>query len=136
MGICENKNCLAYKKQIVHMYGFGSFDLINDMKNKPPVCPSCEFPLRQVDTCAFWQCKYSYEGVKYENEQLKNVNYSNINDKDNTVDYFDPGDKGENNVTWLKLKITAEYVDRNKKTKKDGDGKDLVLPASTNCNIY
>ena len=46
MGICENKNCLAYKKQIVHMFGFGSFDLINDMKNKPPVCPSCEFPLR------------------------------------------------------------------------------------------
>lgn len=54
MGICENKNCLAYKKQIVHMFGFGSFDLINDMKNKPPVCPSCEFPLRQLDTCAFW----------------------------------------------------------------------------------
>ncbi len=73
MGICENKNCLAYKKQIVHMFGFGSFDLINDMKNKPPVCPSCEFPLRQVDTCAFWQYKYSYEGVKYENEKLKNV---------------------------------------------------------------
>ena len=23
MGICENKNCLAYKKQIVHMFGFG-----------------------------------------------------------------------------------------------------------------
>ena len=49
----------------------------------------------------FWQYKYSYEGVKYENEQLKNVNYSNINDKDDTADYFDPGDKGENNVTWL-----------------------------------
>ena len=74
--------------------------------------------------------------MKELNEKLKNVNYSNINDKDDTVDYFDPGDKGENNVTWLKLKITAEYVDRNKKTKKDGDGKDLVLPASTNCNIY
>ena len=48
MGICENKNCLAYKKQIVHMFEFGSFDLINDMKNKPPVCPSCKFPLRHV----------------------------------------------------------------------------------------
>ena len=57
--------------------------------------------------------------MKELNEKLKNVNYSNINDKDNTVDYFDPGDKGENNVTWLKLKITAEYVDRNKKTKKN-----------------
>ena len=110
MGICENKNCLAFKKQIVHMFGFGSFDLINDMKNKPPICPSCEFPLRQVDTCAFWKCKYSYEGVKYENKQLKNVNYSNSNNKEDAVDYFDPGDKGENYSTWLELKITASKL--------------------------
>ena len=74
--------------------------------------------------------------MKELNEKLKNVNHSNTNDKDDTVDYFDPGDKGENNVTWLKLKITAEYVERIKKTKMDGDGKDLVLPASTNCNVY
>ena len=110
MGICENKNCLAYKKQVVHMFGFGSFDLINDMKNKPPICPSCEFPLRQVDTCAFWKCKYSYEGVKYENKQLKNVNYSNSNNKEDAVDYFDPGDKGENYSTWVELKITASKL--------------------------
>ena len=31
LGICDNKNCLAYKKQIAHMFGFGIFDLIYDM---------------------------------------------------------------------------------------------------------
>ena len=110
MGICENKNCLAYKKQVIHMFGFGRFDLINDMKKKPPICPSCEFPLIQVDTCAFCKCKYSYEGVKYENKQLKNVNYSNSNNKEDAVDYFDPGDKGENYSTWVELKITASKL--------------------------
>ena len=41
-GICENKNCLAFKKEVIHKFGFGTFDLINDMKYNPPVCPSCE----------------------------------------------------------------------------------------------
>ncbi len=109
-GICENKNCMVYKKEVIHMFGFGTFDLINDMKYNPPVCPSCEFPLREVITCAFWKCKYSYVGVKYDNKQLKDVNYSNSNSKEDVVDYFDPGKEGENNSVWLELKIKAEKI--------------------------
>ena len=109
-GICENKNCLAFKKEVIHKFGFGTFDLINDMKYNPPVCPSCEFGLRDVTTCAFWQCKYSYVGVKYENKKLQDVNYSNSNSKKDEVDYFDPGENGENNSTWLELKITAKKI--------------------------
>jgi hypothetical protein len=110
-GICENKNCnSAYKKEVIHPFGFGTFDLIKDMKDNPPVCPACEFPLRDVSTCAFFQCKYSYIGVKYEDEQLKNVNYSNSNRKNDAVDYFEPGKNGENYSTWLKLKIIAEEI--------------------------
>ena len=109
-GICENKNCLAFKKEVIHKFGFGTFDLINDMKYNPPVCPSCEFSLRDVTTCAFWKCKYSYVGVKYENKKLQDVNYSNSNSKKDEVDYFDPGEKGENNSTWLELKITAKEI--------------------------
>ena len=110
LGICENKNCAAFKKEVIYKFGFGTFDIINDMKNKPPECPSCEFPLREVSTCAFWQCKYSYVGVKYENKQLKDVNYSNSNSKKEQVDYFDPGENGENNSVWLELKITANKI--------------------------
>ncbi len=107
LGICENKNCMAFKKEVIYKFGFGTFDLINDMKNNPPECPACEFRLREVTTCAFWQCKYSYVGVKYENKQLKDVNYSNSNSKKDEVDYFDPGEKGKNNSLWVELKITA-----------------------------
>ena len=109
-GICENKNCLAFKKEVIHKFGFGTFDLINDMKYNPPVCPSCEYALRDVTTCAFWQCKYSYVGVKYDNKKLQDVNYSNSNSKKDEVDYFDPGENGKNNSTWLELKITAKKI--------------------------
>ena len=109
-GICENKNCLAFKKEVIYKFGFGTFDLINDMKNNPPECPACEFRLREVTTCAFWQCKYSYVGVKYDNKKLQDVNYSNSNSKEEEVDYFDPGENGKNNSTWLELKITAKEI--------------------------
>ena len=110
LGICENKICPAFKKEVIYKFGFGTFDLINDMKKISPECPACEFPLREVTTCAFWQCKYSYVGVKYENKQLKDVNYSNSNSKEDQVDYFDPGENGENNSVWLELKITANKI--------------------------
>ena len=110
LGICENKNCIAFKREVIYKFGFGTFDLINDMKNNPPECPACELRLREVTTCAFWQCKYSYVGVKYENKQLKDVNYSNSNSKKDEVDYFDPGENGENNSVWLELKITANKI--------------------------
>ena len=110
LGICENKNCAAFKKEVIYKFGFGTFDLINDMENKPPECPACEFRLRKLTTCSFWQCKYSYVGVKYENKQLKDVNYSNSNSKKEQVDYFDPGKNGENNSVWLELKITANKL--------------------------
>ena len=87
LGICENKNCMAFKKEVIYKFRFGTFDLIDDMKNNPPECPTCEFRLREVSTCAFWQCKYSYVGVKYENKQLKDLNYSNSNSKKDEVDY-------------------------------------------------
>jgi hypothetical protein len=80
------------------------------MKKISPECPACEFPLREVTTCAFWQCKYSYVGTKFENKQLKDVNYSNSNSKKDEVDYFDPGENGENNSVWLELKITANKI--------------------------
>ena len=109
-GICENKNCMAFKKEVIYKFGFGTFDIKNDMKNNPPECPACEFRLREVSTCAFWQCKYSYVGVKYENKELKDVNYSNSNSKEDQVDYFDPGENGENNSVWVELKITANKI--------------------------
>ena len=110
LGICENKNCIAFKREVIYKFGFGTFDLINDMKKISPECPACEFPLREVTTCAFWQCKYSYVGTKFENKQLKDVNYSNSNSKKDEVDYFDPGENGENNSVWIELKITANKI--------------------------
>ncbi len=110
LGICENKNCIAFKREVIYKFGFGTFDLINDMENKPPECPACEFRLRKLTTCAFWQCKYSYVGTKFENKQLKDVNYSNSNSKKDEVDYFAPGENGENNSLWVELKITANKI--------------------------
>lgn len=108
-GICKNKKCLAYDKEVIHMFGYGTFDVINGDKENI-ICPSCEFPLISIDTCGFWKCKYFYKGTKFENKKLKEVNYSNINNSQDSIDYFNKGNDNENKSLWVELKITADKL--------------------------
>ena len=106
-GVCKNKKCAAYKKEVIYQFGYGTFDMFKD--SEEIVCPSCEC-LLPIDTCAFLYCKYSYSGRKFENEQIEKVEYSNKNTKKDAVDYFDKGKNNENKSKWLELKITASKL--------------------------
>jgi hypothetical protein len=109
-GICINKNCIAYKKEVSSPFGFGTFDLMKDLdpdSEKCPKCPSCEIPLLKLETCGFMLCKYKYNGKKIENDKLDSVNYEKTISEPDKVDYFDAGKNGENKSLWIELKITA-----------------------------
>lgn len=108
-GICKNKKCLAFGKEVIYMFGYGTFDLFNSDDTSKIECPSCEcfFP---VETCSFLFCKYSYIGKKIENDKIEKVEYSNVNSKKDAVDYFYKGGNKENTSTWIQLKITASRL--------------------------
>ena len=109
-GNCQNKNCIAYKKEVSSPFGFGTFDLMKDLdpdNEKCPKCPSCEFPLFKLETCGFMLCRYKYTGKKIENEKIVPVDYEKTISDPDKVDYFDAGKKGENISHWIDLKITA-----------------------------
>ena len=103
-GFCRNKKCLAYHKEVIHMFGYGTYDI--NKENEDIICPSCEF-LLPIDTCGFLYCNYSYTGKKIENNKIESVEYHNTNKKKDAVDYFFKGENNENKSKWIELKITA-----------------------------
>ena len=112
-GYCLNKNCIAYKKEVCHPFGIGTFDLIQDLNsksNKCPKCPACEYLLLELETCGFMKCKYHYIGKKYENGKIKELNYTNIISEDHILDYFEAGSNGKNKSLFVELKITASNL--------------------------
>ena len=110
-GNCKNKKCIAFNKEVCSPFGFGTFDLIEDLdavNEKCPHCPACEFPLVKLETCGFKKCRYSYIGTKIENKSnLVPVNYNGSISEDHKIDYFKAGKNGENKSLWIELKITA-----------------------------
>ena len=113
-GLCQNKDCEAYKKEVCSPFGYGTFDLIKDLNSKSkkcPKCPACEFLILELESCGFMNCKYSYIGRKYENGKLVDVNFSKKTKKTSkSLEYIDPGKKGENKSMWVELKISADYL--------------------------
>ena len=107
-GNCYNKSCVAYEKEVVHRFGFGTFDVLNDVHtNKRPVCPECEIPFIPI-TAGFMNCSYKYIGEKVENGQIKNVDWSKTTYGRKHVDYLESKEK--NMSTWVSLKITASKI--------------------------
>ena len=112
-GYCQNKYCIAYKKEVCHPFGIGTFDLIQDLNSKSykcPKCPACEYLLLELETCGFMKCKYHYIGKKYENGKIKELNYTNIISEDHILDYFEAGSNGKNKSLFVELKITASNL--------------------------
>ena len=113
-GFCQNKECQAYKKEVCSPFGYGTFDLIEDLNSKSkkcPKCPACEFLLLEVESCGFMNCEYYYIGKKYENKKLIDVNFSKKTKGGyGAIDYIDPGKKGENKSMWVELLIKAKKI--------------------------
>jgi len=56
-GICENKECKACGKMVIHMHGFGMFDLIKSRAK----CPICKHPFKPIKpgfTSCLWKISY------------------------------------------------------------------------------
>jgi len=56
-GICENKECKACGKMVIHMHGFGMFDLLNSEAK----CPICKHPFKPIKpgfTSCLWKISY------------------------------------------------------------------------------
>ena len=113
-GFCQNKECQAYKKEVCSPFGYGTFDLIEDLSSKSkkcPKCPACECLLLEIESCGFMNCEYYYIGKKYENKKLIDVNFSKKTKGGyKALDYIDPGKKGENKSTWVELLIKAKEL--------------------------
>ena len=112
-GFCQNKNCIAYKKEVCHPFGLGTFDLIQDLSSKSdkcPKCPACEYLLLELETCGFMKCKYHYYGKKIENDQIKKLDYSNSISEEHVIDYFEAGKNDENKSFFYELKISASNL--------------------------
>ena len=113
-GFCLNQDCQAYKKEVCSPFGYGTFDLIEDLNSKSkkcPKCPACEYLLLEVESCGFMNCEYHYVGKKYENKELVDVDFrKKTKGGYKAIDYIDPGKKGKNKSTWVELRIIAKKL--------------------------
>ena len=105
-GICENSECEAYKKEVVHIVGLGSdeeklkFDLKNEVTNiKCPICPW----IIKANTCGFYKCEYQFRGKKITKGKLEDYESEPKETKSNDFEYFDPNENGK--TEWYELLI-------------------------------
>ena len=106
-GICNCKNCVAYKKEVVVNIYNREFDLIKERDNL--FCPECQSPIIPK-TVGFYLCRYQISGKKIENNRVeKFMNPIDEATNSNSVKYFDPDLNGE--VMMIELKIEVlEYL--------------------------
>ena len=110
-GLCENKECKAYKKEVVHKVGITNkkYNLQENVLNiKCPMCNGLIVP----KTCGFWNCEYQFEGDKIEGGKLKHVDTKCKETDGDKFEYFSPYDNG--NALWTDLNI---YVIRKQEIK-------------------
>ena len=108
-GNCVWKECIAYNKEVNHQFGFGKYDVVNDIKSekKRPICPMCKKSF--VPTHAgFMNCSYIFHGKKVENNETRSVHYEKTTYGNAHADYFKLDLK--NMGYWIELKITASPI--------------------------
>ena len=98
-GICNCKNCKAYKKEVVVIINKKKFDLIKERDDL--FCPECGANIIPK-TVGFHLCKYKIYGKKIEEDKI--VPFDNDIDEANNKDslkYFEPELNGE--ITMIEL---------------------------------
>ena len=100
-GICKNKDCRAFDKEVVHKVGINQkYNLQNNiLNNKCPICEGIIVP----KTCWFWECEYQFVGDKIEEGKLKHIDTKSKETKGNNFEYFDPYDNDSS--LWTNLDI-------------------------------
>ena len=103
-GLCENKKCEAYKKEVVYrtlvdQKSLPEEGLIFDMfKNVTKIkCPICK-KIFTADTCGFYKCEYQFKGKKIEEGDEIDYDSKTRETKGNNIEYYEPNKKKRNKV--------------------------------------
>ena len=106
LGICDHPNCIAYKKEVIHKFGFGTYNVLDDIyTEKRPVCPFCE-EMFISKTVGFMNCCYKLKGQKNENDIIQSVDWEN--ETQGNIHYLKTDKK--NITAWISLEITTTKI--------------------------
>ena len=100
-GKCINKNCEAYKKEVIYSAGINNkFDFNSDKREiKCPICSKNFIPM----TMGFWKCEYQIKGEKFRKGDYEEVDINGKETKGDDFEYYDPN---KNDTTfWSSLMI-------------------------------
>ena len=103
-GICQNKKCQAYEKEVIFRTCLPENGMIFDMVEncntiKCPICSKIFTPT----TCGFYKCEYQFIGEKLEDGEQNHFESIPKETKGDNVEYYQPT-KGKE-ARWFKLKI-------------------------------
>ena len=108
-GICKNKDCEAYKKEVIYrtLENHGSLPekgiVFNMIKNSNKIkCPICNRIFDPI-TCGFYKCEYQFIGKKNEDGVEEDYDSKTRETKGGDMEYYEPN-KGKK-AKWFKLKI-------------------------------
>ena len=101
-GICENDECKAHLKEVVHIPEMKEHKFNVNENLTSILCPECGGIIK-VKTCGFWKCEYQFKGKKIEKGKLIEFDSKPKETKDDKFEYFDPSDNGM--ATWTELII-------------------------------
>lgn len=112
-GICKNKKCEAYKKEVIFNVLKDEIDLIkenNDEEDEDDItCPLCN-NLIKPKTVGFYMCSYRATGKKVENDKIINIepNIGEHRDED-TVHYYEENLNGKAMFTKIKFEVLKRF---------------------------
>ena len=102
-GICSNKKCQAYKKEVVISFTENKiFDML--LERNSLECPVCG-RLISPKTIGFNFCEYQIEGVIYENDTMKDFIISGQSINTNIIQNFNPEKCGMAIFIQLRIKV-------------------------------
>ena len=106
-GICNFRNCVAYRNEVVVKINRTKFDLIKERDLL--FCPECQSPIIPK-TIGFYLCRFQISGKKLENNRIETfMNPPDEARNFNSVKYFDPDLNGEVMLTELNIEV-LEYL--------------------------
>jgi len=118
-GRCENHQCAAFGRMVIHREGFSLFNLRKDDVK----CPECSSEVKPV-TCGFRNCAWKFEGVKASDGVFVSSPWREAGGKN--YHRFDSDEAGDS-IEWISLLIMVKPADIARAAN-------LVSPAETSSD--
>lgn len=108
-GSCQTEGCAAKGERVWIQCGIGKFNMAEEIYKAS--CPECHKQAKEVDTCGFTQCYYSYDGAYYTDasrSKTEQVAKGKITAPSNGLVRFKT--EGGHRREWRWLNITTESI--------------------------